>query len=280
MGLLDEKVAIITGAGRGIGRQTALLFAKEGARVVVNDVGASPDGTTSGDDSAARVVEEIEQAGGQALASNAQVSDSTAVQQLTEETLERFGRIDVLVNNAGILRDRTLLKMEDGEFDAVVQVHLRGTFVCLRAVAAHMKRAGSGSIINTTSVAGMLGNFGQANYSAATAGVHGLTRTASIELQRYGIRVNAIAPLAKTRLTEDLPMFHQVDSMRPEHVAPLHLFLASELSDQVTGMVLSVAGGRISTYRVVESAGQFKEANEGIWTAQEIADQLSTIKRT
>src|SRR5690606_10628830 len=146
--------------------------------------------------------------------------------------------------------------------------HLTGTFLCLRAAARVMKDRGvRGSIVNTTSVSGLLGNFGQANYSAAKAGIYGLTRTASIELQRYGIRVNAVAPLAKTRMTEDLPMFEKIDeSLSPEHVAPAHVFLASDLSRDVSGVVLAVAGQRMSVYKVVESAGKYKEKDLGPWT--------------
>lgn len=279
MGLLDDCVAIVTGAGNGIGRATAILFAKEGAHVVVNDVGTSRDGRDQETDSAQAVCAEIQSAGGKASVSHASVCDKAAVEQMVKTTLDEHGKIDVLVNNAGILRDRTLLKLEEEDFDEVIKVHLKGTFLCTQAVALQMKRQGSGSIINTTSVAGMLGNFGQANYAAAKAGIYGLTRTASIELQRYGIKVNAIAPLAKTRLTEDLPMFQQVESMQAEHVAPVHLFLACSLSKDTTGLVISVAGGRLSTYRVVESPGQFKEAEDGVWSAAEIAEHFTAIKR-
>ena len=186
----------------------------------------------------------------------------------------------MLVNNAGILRDKTLLKMDDAMWDAVIAVHLTGSFLCTQAAATQMRAQGSpGSIINTTSVSGMLGNFGQANYSAAKAGIYGLTRTASIELQRHGIRVNAVAPIAKTRMTEDLPMFEKIQSMTPEHVAPAHLFLGSELSRDLSGAVVSVAGGKLSIYKVVESAGKFKDSDQGVWTAQEIADHWEVISK-
>ncbi len=189
-----------------------------------------------------------------------------------------FGHLDVLVNNAGILRDKTLLKMSLAEWQAVLDVHLTGSFLCTQAAAQKMKEQGSGSIINTTSVSGMLGNFGQSNYAAAKAGIYGLTRTASIELQRYGVRVNAVAPIAKTRLTEDLPMFEKIeDTLSPEHVAPAHLFLASSLASDVTGVVLAVAGARMSVFKVVESAGKYKEADAGVWTAHEIADHFEAL---
>ncbi|HEY4159830.1 MAG TPA: SDR family NAD(P)-dependent oxidoreductase [Polyangiaceae bacterium] len=280
MALLDGKVAVISGAGNGIGRATALLFAKEGARVVVNDVGGARDGAGQAHNAADAVVAEIRGAGGQAEANYDSVSTLDGARALIGTALGKFGRVDVLVNNAGILRDKTLLKMDLAQWSAVLDVHLTGTFLCTQAAAEKMKEQGGGVIVNTTSVSGLLGNFGQANYSAAKAGIYGLTRTASIELQRYKIRVNALAPVAKTRMTEDLPMFEKIEgSMSPEHVAPAHLFLASDLSSELTGSVLSVAGGRMSVYKVVESAGRYKETDGGVWTAQEIADNFASISK-
>ncbi|GMV16729.1 MAG: SDR family NAD(P)-dependent oxidoreductase [Polyangiaceae bacterium] len=280
MKLLDGKVAIVTGAGGGIGRATALLLAREGAKVVVNDVGGARDGSGESASPAETVVAEIRGLGGQAVASPQSVATRAGAEQIIATAVKEFGRVDVLVNNAGILRDKTLLKMDDEMWDAVIGVHLKGTFLCTQAAVAQMRAQGSpGSVVNTTSVSGMLGNFGQANYSAAKAGIYGFTRTASIELQRYGIRVNAVAPIAKTRMTEDLPMFEKIQSMTPEHVAPAHLFLASELSGDLTGAVLSVAGGKLSVYKVVESAGKFKDSDQGVWTAREIADHWEVISK-
>jgi len=282
MGLLEGKVAVITGAGNGIGRATALAFAREGARVVVNDVGAARDGTGSGEKATAdAVVQEIRRSSGEAAANYSSVTTPEGAESLVRTALDTFGGLDVLVNNAGILRDKTLLKMDLSMWDAVIDVHLKGTFLCLQAAARSMKDRGvRGSIVNTTSLSGMLGNFGQANYSAAKAGVYGLTRTASIELQRYGIRVNAVAPVAKTRMTEDLPMFEKIeDSLSPEHIAPAHVFLASDLSRDVSGVVLAVAGARMSVYKVIETAGKFKEASAGVWTAQEIAENFDAIDK-
>ncbi|HWP10007.1 MAG TPA: SDR family NAD(P)-dependent oxidoreductase [Polyangiaceae bacterium] len=280
MGLLDGKSAVITGAGNGIGRATALLFAREGARVVVNDLGGSRAGEGAAASAADAVVAEIRAAGGTAVASYDSVSTPEGARAIVDTAVREFGRIDVLINNAGVLRDKTLLKMELPHWDAVIDVHLKGTFLCTQAAAAPMKDQGSGRIVNTTSVSGLLGNFGQANYSAAKAGIYGLTRTASIELQRYGISVNAVAPIAKTRMTEDLPMFAKIaDTLSPEHVAPAHLFLASDLCGERTGVVLAVAGARMSVYKVVESAGQFKEADGGVWTAAEIADHFDAIAK-
>ncbi|HEY0465096.1 MAG TPA: SDR family NAD(P)-dependent oxidoreductase [Polyangiaceae bacterium] len=280
MGLLDGKVTVITGAGNGIGRASALLFAREGAHVLVNDLGSARDGSGAAASAADAVVAEIRAAGGSAEANHDSVSSPEGATAIIDQALAAFGRVDVLLNNAGILRDKTLLKMSREDWQAVLDVHLSGSFFCTQAAAQKMKEQGSGSIINTTSVSGMLGNFGQANYAAAKAGIYGLTRTASIELQRYGVRVNAVAPIAKTRLTEDLPMFEKIeDSLSPDHVAPAHLFLASSLSNDVTGVVLAVAGARMSVFKVVESPGKYKESDEGVWNAQEIADHFESISK-
>lgn len=282
MGLLSGKVTVITGAGNGIGRCTALLFAREGAHVVVNDIGQARDGSGPESSTAAdEVVQEIQKAGGSAIASVHDVGSEDGANGLIELAVQKFGAIDVLINNAGIVRDKTLLKMTCDQWETVLRVHLTGTFLCMRAAATRMKQRGQGGrIVNTTSISGMLGNFGQANYAAAKAGIYGLTRTASIELQRYGICVNAVAPLAKTRMTDDLPMFEKIkDSMTAEHVAPAHLFFASELSEGRTGHVLSVTGGKLSIYRMVESPGRFKEADNGVWTAQEIQSHFDSISK-
>ncbi|HEY3495413.1 MAG TPA: SDR family NAD(P)-dependent oxidoreductase [Polyangiaceae bacterium] len=280
MGLLDGKSAVITGAGNGIGRATALLFAREGARVVVNDLGGSRSGEGGTNTAADEVVSEIRAAGGSAVASYDSVSTEEGARAVIAAAKREFGRIDVLINNAGILRDKTLLKLELEQWNAVIDVHLKGTFLCTQAAALLMKEQGSGRIVNTTSMSGLLGNFGQSNYSAAKAGIYGLTRTASIELQRYGISVNAVAPIAKTRMTEDLPMFAKIEgTMSPEHVAPAHLFLASDLCGERTGIVLAVAGARMSVFKMVESAGRFKENDGGVWTAGEIAENFEAISK-
>ncbi len=279
MSRLSGKVAIITGAAHGIGRATALLFAAQGARVVVNDKGCSADGTGRDEAPAQALAEEINGAGGQAVACASAVEQATEVEQLFALATSRFGRVDVLINSAGIARDRDLTRLTEVDFDAVIAVQLKGTFLCTQAAARLMKRQGSGSIVNTTGSAGLLGNFGQSSYSAAAAGIYGLTRTASIELQRYNVRVNAIAPLAKTRLTQELPIFEHVESMQPKHVAPVHLFLACDLSAEITGTVLGVAGGRLSSYKLVESPGKFKDSDDGVWTPEEIAEQLDAAGR-
>jgi NAD(P)-dependent dehydrogenase (short-subunit alcohol dehydrogenase family) len=278
MGLLDGKVAIVTGAGGGIGRAHARLLAREGARVVVNDVGGPRDGSGSDAGAAAQVVREIAADGGTAVANTDTVATADGASALMKTALDAYGRVDVLVNNAGILRDKSFLKMDEPMWDAVVAVHLRGTFLCSQAFAKQVvSQGGGGRIVNTSSVSGMLGNFGQANYSAAKAGIYGLTRTMSIELQKHRITVNALAPIAKTRMTEDLPMFQGVDTLTPEHIAPAMLFLASDLCADRTGHVLAVAGARVYAFKVVETAGRFKESDHGVWTAQEIADSWDAI---
>jgi NAD(P)-dependent dehydrogenase (short-subunit alcohol dehydrogenase family) len=279
-GLLEGKVAIITGAGGGIGRAEALLFAREGASVVVNDVGGDRGGQGSSGSMADGVVAEIRASGGKAVASYASVSTGEGAASIVKSAVDAFGRVDVLVNNAGILRDKSFLKMDEEMLDAVIAVHLRGTFLVSQHFAKQLvAQGGGGRIVNTTSISGMLGNFGQANYSAAKAGIYGLTRTTAIELQKHRIAVNAIAPIAKTRMTEDLPMMHAVDNMTPEHIAPAALFLASELAGETTGTVLAVAGSRMYAYKVMESPGKFKDADEGVWTAQEIKEHWDAINK-
>ncbi|HSQ62598.1 MAG TPA: SDR family NAD(P)-dependent oxidoreductase [Polyangiaceae bacterium] len=280
MGLLDGKVAIITGAGGGIGRSHALLFAREGAKVVVNDLGGSRDGTTADASAAEKVVAEIRAAGGQATANHDNVATSEGAAGILKSAMDAFGRVDVLVNNAGILRDKTFLKMEEANFDAVVAVHLKGTFLVAQAMAKQLVAQGEGGrIVNTTSVSGMMGNFGQANYAAAKAGIYGLTRTMSIELQKHRITVNALAPIAKTRMTEDLPMYQHGhrEGLTPDHIAPAALFLASPHCGDRTGYVLAVAGARMYAFKVVETAGKFKDDAAGVWTPEEIAENWDAI---
>jgi NAD(P)-dependent dehydrogenase (short-subunit alcohol dehydrogenase family) len=281
MGLLDGKVAVVTGAGGGIGRAHALLFAREGARVVVNDLGGARDGSGGGSAMAEKVCEEIRAAGGEALSNGADVSDRAGAESIIQAAIDTFGQLDILVNNAGILRDKTLLKMDDVMFDTVVRVHLRGSFLCLQAAGRHMAERGKGGrIVNTSSVSGLLGNFGQGNYAAAKAGIYGLTRTASMELKKYGVTVNALAPVAATRMTEDLPMMSALPNAKellaPEHIAPAALFLASDLAGDLTGAVLAVEGPRMYLFKMIQTAAV--TANDGKeWTAQEIKSRWSEI---
>ncbi|HLK37070.1 MAG TPA: SDR family NAD(P)-dependent oxidoreductase [Polyangiaceae bacterium] len=278
MGIVDGKVVIITGAGGGIGRAHSLLFAREGAKVVVNDLGGARDGSGLDASPANKVVDEIRAAGGQAVANHDNVATAQGAASLVKAAVDQFGRADVLVNNAGILRDKSFLKMDEAMWDAVVAVHLKGTFLCSQLFTKQVvAQGGGGRIVNTTSVSGMLGNFGQANYSAAKAGIYGLTRTMSIELQKHRITVNAIAPIAKTRMTEDLPMFQGVDTLTAEHIAPAALFLGSDLCADRTGHVLAIAGARLYAFKVVETAGRFKETDNGVWTPQEIGESWDAI---
>jgi NAD(P)-dependent dehydrogenase (short-subunit alcohol dehydrogenase family) len=279
-GLLEGKVAIVTGAGGGIGRAHALALAREGARLVVNDLGGDRHGGGKGSDAADRVVEEIVAAGGAAVASYDSVATREGADGILWAALSRFGRVDVLVNNAGILRDRTLLNMTLEDLDRVLDVHLRGTFFCMQAVARQLKVQGQGGrIVNTTSLSGMLGNFGQANYAAAKAGIYGLTRVAALELQKLGVTVNAIAPVALTRMTEDLAVFRGASELDlgPQLIAPIVVFLASDLAAGVTGQVVGVQGGRLFLYRVETTEGAEKDSASGPWTAQEIAEAWGKI---
>lgn len=276
--LLDNKVCLVTGAGGGLGRAYAKLFAAEGAAVVVNDLGGARDGSGTSSSAAQAVVDEIVAAGGRAIADASDVSTEAGAAQAIDTAVTTFGDLDVLVNNAGILRDKTLLKLDEEAFDAVVRVHLKSTFLCTQRFAKHrVAKGGGGRVVNTTSVSGMLGNFGQANYAAAKAGIYGFTRTASIELQKHRITVNCVAPIAKTRMTEDLPMFTNVETLTPDHVAPAVLFLASDACGEKTGWVLAAAGARMYAFRVVETAGRFKEETGGVWTAEEIAENWDSI---
>jgi NAD(P)-dependent dehydrogenase (short-subunit alcohol dehydrogenase family) len=277
MGLMDGKVVIVTGAGGGIGRSHAMLFAREGAKVVVNDVATALEGAREVR-TADHVARELNELGASAVANFDDVATAGGSAGVIGAAVSAFGRVDVLVNNAGILRDKSFLKMDDAMWDAVVAVHLKGTFLCSQVFAKRVvAQGGGGRVVNTTSVSGMLGNFGQANYSAAKAGIYGLTRTMSIELQKHRITVNAIAPIAKTRMTEELPMFQGVDTLTADHIAPAALFLGSALCGDRTGHVLAIAGARVYAFKVVETSGRFKETDNGLWTAQEIADSWDAI---
>ncbi len=281
-GLLEGRVAAVTGAGGGIGREHALALAREGARVVVNDLGSDRHGGGRGAEMADRVVEEIRAAGGEAVASYDTVATREGADGIVWAALSKFGRIDVLVNNAGILRDRTLLNMSEEDFDRVVDVHLRGTFLCSQAAARAMKVLGRGGrIVNTTSLSGLLGNFGQGNYAAAKAGIYGLTRVCALELQRIGITVNVIAPVALTRMTNDLAMMKGATErdLGPQHVAPVVVFLASDLAAGITGQVIGVQGGKLFVYRMEAGEGVEREPARGPWTPSEIAAAWERIAR-
>lgn len=282
MGLFTAKVVIVTGSGNGIGRACALAFAKLGALVVVNDVGGAVDGAGKDSRAADTVVGEIKAAGGEAVATYTSVSDLDGAENIVWTALNKYQRVDVLVNNAGILRDRALLNMQVSEWDAVIDVHLKGSFLMTRAFARALKVQGKGNsaIVNTTSMSGLLGNFGQANYSAAKAGLFGLTRTSSIELARLGCRVNAIAPVALTRMTKDIALMKDVDvsQMGPQHIAPVVTWLASDIATDVNGRVFGVHGPRVFEYKMSQSEG-VEASTEHPWTPESLQAALGNIQK-
>lgn len=257
MGICEGRVVIVTGAGRGLGRAHALEFARQGAKVVVNDLGVALDGSGGAESPADAVVEEIRASGGEALADGADVADWTQVQQMLRRTLDTFGALDVVVNNAGFVRDRMFVSCSEEEWDAVLRVHLKGHFCLSRLAAEHWRgRAKAGQpvaarIINTSSGAGLRGSMGQSAYSAAKAGIAALTLVQAAELGRYGITANAIAPAARTRMTE--AFFAETmakpqsgfDAMAPENVSPLVAWLGSVESQEVTGRCFELSGGEI-----------------------------------
>jgi len=253
-GLCEGRVALVTGAGRGIGREHALSLAQHGAKVVVNDLGGDVSGTGEDVSPAQEVVDEIVAGGGEAVVNGGNVADYDAAGAMVTQAIETFGRLDVVVNNAGILRDRMLVNMDPAEFDAVIAVHLRGTFGPMRHAAAHWReRSKAGEqvdarIINTSSPSGLYGNVGQTNYGAAKAGIAAMTIIAAEELHRYGVTVNAIAPAALTRMTEDLMQLsdEQREQMAPKWIAPIVTWLASPESRWVTGRVFDVSGRALS----------------------------------
>jgi NAD(P)-dependent dehydrogenase (short-subunit alcohol dehydrogenase family) len=285
---LSGKVAIVTGAGRGIGREHALALAHAGAKIVVNDLGASLAGEGADRGPAHGVVREIEALGGEAIGNGDNVADFAGAQRLVEEAVAYFGRLDILVNNAGILRDRMLVNMEEHEWDAVLEVHLKGHFAPTRHAAAHWReRSKAGEdvkarVINTSSPSGVFGNVGQANYGAAKAGIVGFTLIAAQELQRYGVTVNALAPNARTRMTEaafgEIPAPEDdFDPADPGNNSPIVVALCADEAQEITGQVFFVYGGAVNMLRGWE-AGELFSAGESRWDPdallQELRDRL------
>ena len=279
MGLLDGKVAVVTGSGGGLGREHVLALAAEGASVVVNDLGGSRDGSGAGSSMADQVVAQIKQAGGEAVANYDNVSTVVGGENILKTALAAFGQVDILVNNAGILRDKSFANTTEDLWDPVIAVHLKGTYCVTRPVFLHMKERGQGGVIvNTSSTSGLNGNFGQCNYGAAKAGIFGFTRCLSLEGQRYQIRCHILAPVAHTRLTEDLPGFSNEDmaaKFDPKLVSPLIVYLASDLAKDLTGKVFLAGGGQIAEMRMVTAPGIKKETDGGLWTAAEIAAKMT-----
>jgi NAD(P)-dependent dehydrogenase (short-subunit alcohol dehydrogenase family) len=290
-GLCDGRVVIVTGAGRGIGRSHALAFARAGAKVVVNDVGAELDGTGSSSGPAGEVVDRIRALGGEAIANGEDVSDFEGAKRVVDAAIATFGDLHVLVNNAGILRDRTLANMTIDEWDAVIRVHLRGTFGMSHHAAVHWReqsRSGApldARIINTTSPTGLYGNIGQANYGAAKAGIAMFTIIAAMELGRYGVTVNCISPGARTRMTETIvrrpseanrPVAEQAfDAFDPDNVSPLVVWLGSAESKEVTGQIFSVHGGHIG---LIETMAIGPEVDKGArWEPEELGPVVKEL---
>ena len=280
MGCLGGKIAIITGAGGGIGREHALLFAREGAKVVVNDIGCNRDGSGNSD-AADRVVAEIRKAGGHAVANCDPVGSFASARSIVQTAVDSFGGLDILVNNAGILRDRTILNMTEEEWTVVIQVHLTGTFSCLQAAARVMKDQGRGGrIINTSSISGLLGLFGQTNYGAAKAGIYNLTRVGAMELAKHKITVNALAPAAMTRMMDSIPgVKEQQASLSesnygPQFIAPVAAFLASDAAAHISGQTIGIEGNDLFMYRMMTSHGYTKRINLEPWTIEEIGKSI------
>ena len=275
MGALDHKVAIVTGSGRGIGREIAKYFAAEGARVVVNDLGGNPDGTGTGQ-VADDVVAEIRAAGGEAVASYDSVATMTGGQHIFQAALDAFGQCDILVNNAGILRDRTIVNMTEAEWDAVVAVHLKGHFCCSQPFARYIRETARQDcrIVNFSSTSGLYGNFGQTNYGAAKAGIAGFTRVLALEMMKYQCTVNTIAPAAATRLTMDLMVAagRKVDPddpmQGPQQLGPVITWLASEAATGITNQIFFVSGSHLGIMQQPKVISQF--VTDHLWSFDEL----------
>ncbi|HEV2360129.1 MAG TPA: SDR family oxidoreductase [Acidimicrobiales bacterium] len=283
--MLENRVAIISGGGRGLGREHALLFASLGAKVVVNDLGGATDGSGTDISAAQSVVDEIEAAGGEAVASTDSVTDFEGAKAIVETAVKTFGDLHVVVNNAGILRDRMLVSMSEQDFDDVIAVHMKGTFNITRHAAEHWReqsKAGNGgdrAIVNTSSAAGLHGNVGQTNYSGAKAAIAAMTIVNSMELGRYGVRANCIAPVARTRMTEQTPGLSEAMAQHifdPGNVSPLVAYLASE-GCPFTGQVFSVYGGSVGIYAGWSIAEEV--TTDGRWQVDELAKAMDTLPR-
>ena len=279
MGLLEGKVAIVTGAGGGLGRAHALLLAEHGACVVVNDLGGSRDGTGSSNSMADSVVEEIRNAGGQAAATYGSVTEDDAAKAMVQCAVDNFGRLDILINNAGILRDRSFKNMTDAEWDAVIEVHLRGAYLVTKHSWQQMLTQGDGGrIIMTSSTSGLIGNFGQANYGAAKAGLAGFMRVLALEGIKYGITVNVLAPAALSRMTEDLMPESEETAVRmaPEKVSPTVAWLCTDAAAKVTGRQFCVSGNRTTLLSWQYDVLAERDSSDEPWTVEAIGEQIET----
>jgi NAD(P)-dependent dehydrogenase (short-subunit alcohol dehydrogenase family) len=279
-GLVSGKVAIVTGGGRGIGRAIALGLAQEGARVVVCDIGASLQGAGTDAGPAAEVVEEIKRAGGEAIASTLSIVEPKNAEEIVKAALTAFGRIDVLVNNAGILRDVIFHKMSHSDWSDVLAVHLNGSFNMSRACATHFREQNSGAFVHMTSTSALVGNFGQANYMAAKLGIMGLSRGIALDMQRFKVRSNCIAPFAWTRMIDSIPAQSEEEKRRvarfqqmtPEKIAPLVVYLASDSAEGVTGQVFGVRNNEVFLFNQPRPIRTIHRSDG--WTPQALAEQL------
>jgi len=279
-GIVAGKVAIVTGAGRGIGRGIALLLAQEGARVVVNDVGTSLEGSGVDAGPAQQVVDEIKQGGGEAIANTLSIAEPASADKIVQAALDAFGRVDILVNNAGILRDRIFHKMSWSDWADVIAVHLHGSFNLSRAVAGHFREQNSGSFIHMTSTSGLIGNYGQANYMAAKLGIVGLSRAIALDMARFNVRSNCIAPFAWSRMIGSIPTETEADKRRveklqqmtPEKIAPLVVYLASDRAAGISGQIFAVRNNEIFLFSQPRPIRALHRADG--WTAEKLDAQL------
>ncbi len=279
-GMVAGKVAIVTGAGRGIGRAIAMLMAQEGASVLVNDVGANVDGSGSDVGPAQAVVEEIKQAGGQAIANTLSVTEPQSAEAMVKAAIDAFGRIDILVNNAGILRDRIFHRMSWSDWHDVINVHLNGSFNMSRAVATHFREQQSGALVHMTSTSGLIGNFGQANYMAAKLALHGLSRGIALDMARYNVRSNAIAPSAWSRMIGSIPTETEAEKLRverlkqmtPEKIAPLAVYLCSDRAEGITGQIFGIRNNEIFLFSQPRPVRVIHRSDG--WTPQKLDAQL------
>jgi len=278
MGLLDGKVALISGAGGGLGEAYAKLFAREGAAVVVNDLGGPRDGTGADKSMAQKVVDAIIAEGGRAVANGSDISTLAGGEAVFNDAIKNFGRADILVNNAGILLDETFHKAKEANWDKVIKVHLKGTFCATQPVFKWMRDNGGGVIVNTSSTSGLIGNFGQTNYGAAKGGIWGLSNVLAIEGRKYNIRIWTLAPGALTRMTADLPRYKENPgaALGPDGIAPAVLYMVSELSGDQTGKVLGVSGPRgVREMRMMEMEGWTPPFTG--WKAEDIVTHAKEI---
>ena len=270
----NGKVVIVTGAGGGLGRCHALEFARRGAKVVVNDLGGAVDGSGGSSEAADKVVEEIKTAGGEAISNGSSVTDDAGVANMVQQTMDAYGRIDVLVNNAGVLRDKSFAKMEIADFDFVVDVHLFGTMKPTKAVWPIMKEQGYGRIMVTSSSSGLYGNFGQSNYGAAKLGVVGFINTLKLEGQKDNIHINALAPVAWTRMTSNLMPPEMEEALAPEQVTPAVVFMCSEQAP--TGKIICAGAGAYAAAQIVETRGMYLGTAP---TAEDVAKNWEQISK-